>query len=138
MKNSKCHSFFSRFPVSSVSNPVISELSTSGSCETLSEPQLSEVLTYALSRLFKGAPPPVAPADEGVEGGGDASEKATLPPPPACSLLMFYRVGRAPNPQMILDVVNKLEEFNLATTIVPVCQLNHPNTFISLCGYRHE
>ncbi|KAF6204719.1 hypothetical protein GE061_018880 [Apolygus lucorum] len=125
--------------VSSVSNPVISELTTTGSCESLSESQLAEVMTYALSRLFKGVPPPSVQGGSGVDGEGDGGdEEATLSPPPVASLLLFYRVGRSPSAQMIRDVINKLEEFNVATTIIPVCQLNHPNTFISLCATRHE
>lgn len=128
--------------VSSVSNPVISDSEGGGhSCESLSESQLHEVFTYALGRLFKGVPPPScvqSPVAEGSADGSGEPPEITLSPPPVCSLLVFYRVGRAPSSQLVLEVIKKLDEFNVATTIVPVCQLNHPNTFISLCASRHE
>lgn len=108
---------------SSVSNPVISEGCLGcGWDSLLSEPQLSEVLAYALERLFRGLPPP----------------EETLPPPAPCSLTLFYRSGRASPPAPVLDLLAKLNQYNVAATLVPVSQLNHPNTFISIVAVRHE
>ncbi|XP_073979888.1 uncharacterized protein isoform X2 [Rhodnius prolixus] len=131
--------------VSSVSNPVISEFGVQGgySCESLSESQLLEVLRYAMSRLFKGVPPPAVMQPQSTvaeDSSASASETsvAVLSPPPACSLQVYYRVGRAPSPHLVLAALSQLEEFNIAATLIPVCQLNHPNTFISLCAVRHD
>uniref|UniRef100_A0A023F2R4 Diphthine--ammonia ligase n=1 Tax=Triatoma infestans TaxID=30076 RepID=A0A023F2R4_TRIIF len=147
--------------VSSMSNPVISELGVQGgyTCETLSESQLIEVLRYAMSRLFKGVPPPAvlqqntnSSATDSDVNTEDHSTTATtyegsacttapaaiLSPPPACSLQVYYRVGRAPSPHLVLDALSQLDEFNIAASLIPVCQLNHPNTFISLCAVRHD
>lgn len=133
------------FSVSSVSNPVISEFGVQGgySCESLSESQLLEVLRYAMSRLFKGVPPPAVMQPQSTvaeDSSASASETsvAVLSPPPACSLQVYYRVGRAPSPHLVLAALSQLEEFNIAATLIPVCQLNHPNTFISLCAVRHD
>ncbi|KAK9498262.1 hypothetical protein O3M35_002940 [Rhynocoris fuscipes] len=130
--------------VSSVSNPVISEQGIQGgfSCESLSESQLIEVMRYTMSRLFKGVPPPTVQSQSAIDQSADLNTEclsaATLSPPPACSLQVFYRVGRAPPPHLVLDAINKLDEFAIAVTLIPVCQLNHPNTFISLCALRHD
>jgi hypothetical protein len=134
------------FAVSSVSNPVISELSSCGSsCESLSESQLVEVLHYAMTRLFKGISAPVVQPltlnseqnSNNVEDNS-TSEVPTLSPLPVCSLQLYYRVGRAPSPHMIQEAIASLDGFNIAATVIPVCQLNHPNTFLSLCAVRHE
>lgn len=112
---------------SSVSNPVISEGSGAGGCDSLlSETQLLGVLNYALERLFRGV----------VPNGPD--EEGSLPPPPPCNLTLFYRTGRSLPPSSLYDVLAKISEFNIAATLVPVCQLNHPNTFISIVAVRHE
>ncbi|XP_014239939.1 diphthine--ammonia ligase [Cimex lectularius] len=121
--------------VSSVSNPVISNLNSVGfNCESLSEAQLLEVFRYAMSRLFKGVPPPTVQCEQNC----NSNNNATLSPIPVCSLQLFYRVGRSPGPQLIHDTIAKLEEYNIATTVIPVCQLSHANTFISLCAVRHS
>ncbi|XP_014285680.1 uncharacterized protein [Halyomorpha halys] len=112
---------------SSVSNPVISEGSGGGGWDSLlSETQLLEVLHYALERLFRGV----------IPNGPD--EEGLLPPPPPCNLTLFYRTGRALPPSSLYEVLAKISEFNIAATLVPVCQLNHPNTFISIVAVRHE
>lgn len=111
---------------SSISNPVISEGSSGcGWDSLLSESQLVEVLKYAIDRLFRGLPP-------------SPEEGSLLPSPLPCSLSLFYRSGRAPPPAAIYDSIAKLNEFNIAASIIPVCQLNHPNTFISIVAVRHE
>ncbi|KAL1131383.1 hypothetical protein AAG570_011000 [Ranatra chinensis] len=129
----------------SVSNPVISELGSVGmNCETLSESQLVEVLRYSMSRLFKGL---AGPSLQNTMTNSDAvlnsdtssiGEVPTLSPTPVCSLHVYYRVGRAPSPHIMYDAIASLEEFNISATLIPVCQLNHPNAFISLCAVRYE
>ena len=89
----------------------------------MSETQLVDVLNYALEKLFRG----VYPKEDGV-----------LPPPPPCNVILFYRNGRAPSAASIYDTVLKINEYNIAATIVPVYQLNHPNTFLSIVAVRHE
>jgi len=131
----------------SVSNPAISDTSVSMcNSESLTESQLLEILRYSICRLFKGVPPPSVQSGGGgggpQEGGASPSSPvdslSPLAPTPVASLQLYYGVGRAPSPTTIVDTIAQLEEFNLATTIVPVCQLNHPNTFLSFCAIRHE
>lgn len=100
---------------SSTSNPQVCD--DGCKVETLSESQLEEVFVYALGRLIRGDPPPNNPV---------------------CSLQVLYRVGRAPTQETLHSVLGKLQDFNIVPTVLPVCQLNHPNTFLSLCAVRHE
>lgn len=100
---------------SSTSNPQV--CNDGCKVKTLSESQLEEVFIYTLRRLIKGDP---------------------LPNNPICSLQVLYRVGRAPTQETLHSVLRKLQHFNIVPTILPMCQLNHPNTFLSLCAVRHE
>lgn len=93
--------------------------SVSTSCdEQLSGSQLDEVLNYVLSRLMKDV--------------SSSSVHSTV-----CSMRVFYRVGRAPSPSAIHAALSRIDSFTVVPTVVPVSQLNHPNTFLSLCALRH-
>lgn len=57
---------------------------------------------------------------------------------PTCCLRIFYKVGCTPGPNTIQRVVNKFTSKNLVITIVPTTHLHNSNTFLSVCGIRHE
>ncbi|XP_075233118.1 uncharacterized protein LOC142331244 isoform X2 [Lycorma delicatula] len=107
---------------SSVSNPTMCEgnnTSVATSCdEQLSSTQLDEVLNYVLSRLMKDVSSPYVHST-------------------VCSMRVFYRVGRAPSPAVLHAALSRVDTFTVVPTVVPVSQLNHPNTFLSLCALRH-
>ena len=81
----------------------------------LSNENLSEILCYVLSKLLHKAPP------------------ATV-----CSLRIFCKVGKAPIPSRIQDVLSKADGFNIVHSIVPVCHLYSSSTLLSICGVRHD
>lgn len=86
--------------------------------EQLSSTQLDEILNYVLSRLMKDV--------------SSSSIHSTV-----CSIRVFYRVGRAPSLAALHAALSRIDNFTVVPTVVPVSQLNHPNTFLSLCALRH-
>lgn len=81
----------------------------------LSDENLSEILCYALSKLLHDV------------------ESTTV-----CSLRIFCKVGTAPAPCQIQNVLSKAEHFNIVHSIIPVCHLHNAHTFLSVCGVRHN
>lgn len=57
---------------------------------------------------------------------------------PTCHLQIFYK---ADDPPVVLLILNALAYFsneNIVITIIPTMHLCNHNTFISVCGVRHE
>ncbi|KAJ4429968.1 hypothetical protein ANN_22172, partial [Periplaneta americana] len=81
----------------------------------LSDENMSEILCYALSKLLRKAAPTTV-----------------------CSLRIFCKIGKAPSPCRIQSVLSKAEGFNIVHSIVPVCHLHNAQTFLSICGVRHN
>jgi hypothetical protein len=81
----------------------------------LTDDNLSEILCYALSKLLHEAEPTTV-----------------------CNLRIFCKVGTAPAPYQIQNVLSKAVDFNLVHSIVPVCHLYNAHTFLSICGVRHN
>lgn len=100
---------------SSASNPLLGQSSPKE--EPLSDTELKEVFEYALNRLHRGDPPP-------------ASRE--------CTLRVLRRVGYGPSAQAVYTALSQLPQYTVVPTILPVCQLNHPNTFLSLWALRHQ
>ncbi|XP_044020531.1 diphthine--ammonia ligase isoform X2 [Aphidius gifuensis] len=57
---------------------------------------------------------------------------------PTCCLRIFYKAGCTPGPNIIQRVVDKFTSKNLVITIIPTTHLHNFNTFLSVCGIRHE
>ncbi|KAJ9584323.1 hypothetical protein L9F63_021323 [Diploptera punctata] len=81
----------------------------------LSDENLSEIMCYVLSKLLHQAPPTTV-----------------------CNLRIFCKVGKAPTPCRIQNVLSKAEGFNIVHSIVPVCHLHSDLTILSICGVRHD
>ncbi|XP_014468532.1 PREDICTED: diphthine--ammonia ligase [Dinoponera quadriceps] len=82
----------------------------------LTENELMEAFEYVLCKLTKG------------------SQSAN----PTCNLRVFYKVGSSPGPNLVHSVLSKFSTANLVITIVPATHLHNFNTFLSICGIRHE
>ncbi|XP_012275518.1 diphthine--ammonia ligase isoform X2 [Orussus abietinus] len=89
---------------------------TSLSSAELTEAELTEVFEYLLCKLTKGS--------QSVN--------------PTCSLRIFYKVGSSPGPSFIQSVLSNFSTRNLVVTIIPTTHLHNFNTFLSVCGIRHE
>ncbi|KAG8279099.1 diphthine--ammonia ligase [Homalodisca vitripennis] len=100
---------------SSASNPSLSQ--TRPREEPLTEAELKAVLEYTLVRLYRGDPQPTSRV---------------------CALRALRRVGYGPTSGAIHSALAQLSDYQVVPTILPVCQLNHPNIFLSLWALRHQ
>lgn len=82
----------------------------------LSIDELTEVFEYLLCKLTKGS----------------SNDN------PTCCLRIFYKVGTSMSSNFIYNVMSKFSLRNLVTTVVPATHLHNLNTFLSICGIRHE
>ncbi|RZF36193.1 hypothetical protein LSTR_LSTR012817, partial [Laodelphax striatellus] len=106
----------------SVSSLTVNESDGASLVETvqpMSEEQLVQVFSYSLSRLNR-----------------NAADAASL----VCVLRIFFRADRSPTATSISAALGQVEGeggFRVVPTLVPVVELGHPNTFISICAVRH-
>ncbi|XP_039293188.1 diphthine--ammonia ligase [Nilaparvata lugens] len=104
----------------SVSSLTVNEGDGTSLVETIqpmSEEQLVQVFSYSLNRLTR-----------------NATDVASL----VCVLRIFYRADRSPKAETIMAALGQVEGgFKMVPTLVPVVQLGHPNTFLSICAVRH-
>ncbi|XP_033221261.1 diphthine--ammonia ligase isoform X3 [Belonocnema kinseyi] len=57
---------------------------------------------------------------------------------PACHLRVFYKADDSRVVQLILNALAYFSKENIVITIIPTMNLCNLNTFISVCGVRHE
>ncbi|CAH0393653.1 unnamed protein product [Bemisia tabaci] len=103
---------------SSVSNPGVSKSSTSESnLLPISEEDLEKIIRYAIGKLLQGDQ---TPTDS------------------VLSLRIFYRIDKSLELAQILEVVSQIKEFKISSSVIPVCHLHHPNTFLSIIVIKHD
>lgn len=106
------------FSGSSVSNPGVSKSSTlESNLLPISEEDLEKIIRYAIGKLLQGDQ---TPTDS------------------VLSLRIFYRIDKSLELAQILEVVSQIKEFKISSSVIPVCHLHHPNTFLSIIVIKHD
>ena len=57
---------------------------------------------------------------------------------PTCHLRIFYKVGDLLEAKLIQNTLAHFSNQNIVFTIIPIMHLFNYNTWLSVCGVRHE